>query len=105
MENLEAIYATIKENDLVLLLFPGTQCSVGEQVGLKIEHLAVKYPGLKIVISYKLEISSLFQVFTFPAIKLYVASRLSYEKARVFSIQELEQKIIKYKELIKKDEE
>ncbi len=100
MEDLEKIQATIKENDLVLLFFPGNQCSVGEQVGSKIEELAIKYPNLKLIISYELETSSQFQVFAFPAIKLYVASRLSYEKARVFSIEELEQKIIRYEGII-----
>ena len=101
IEEFENIKNTQKA--FVLYITDGT-CNVGENIAPKLEKLiADHFPKLKMYYSYTSntpEISAQLSIFTIPTLLVYFEGKLTIQKSRTFSLQELTTEIDRYYALL-----
>ena len=95
-----------KEKSFVLYV-TDDMCNVGESVAPKLEKLiAEQFPKLAIYqtyISQTPELASQLSVFVAPTILVYFEEKLYIQKSRAFSLNELEQEIDRYYQMVFKN--
>ncbi len=101
IEEFENIKNTQKA--FVLYITDGT-CNVGENIAPKLEKLiADHFPKLKLYYSYTSntpEISAQLSIFTIPTLLVYFEGKLTIQKSRTFSLQELASEIDRYYKML-----
>lgn len=98
----ESIESLIKENEIVLIYFGNKTCGVCNVLKPKVEKILNNYPKIKSIeidVEKHLEISSQFNIFTIPAILVFIEGKENIREARYLSIDDLENKIKRYYEL------
>lgn len=99
----ESIEQLIKDNQMVLVYFGGNNCSVCSAMKPKIEELLESYPKIKsagVTVEEAISLSAAYNVFTIPAILLFIEGKEVLREARHISIDELEMKISRYYTLL-----
>lgn len=102
MENIiekEYIEDLIEKEDMLLLYFGSDSCSVCVDLKPKVESILEKYKEIKCVyidMNDNLKLSREYNIFTMPAILLYVDGKEVIREARYLSVYELEDKIDRY---------
>lgn len=98
----EELHKLISENDMLLIYFGSNSCSVCHAMKPKIEKVLEKYPkikGVRVEAENSLELSANYNVFTIPVIILFIQGKETIRKARIISMEILEQEILRYYEL------
>ncbi len=99
----QEVFELVEKNSMVLLYFSSENCSTCMALKPKIQQLLTKYPK---VISGEIEgrvlskFAADFNVFSPPIIILYVDGKETIREGRYASIEELEEKIKRYYEMI-----
>lgn len=99
----ESMEGLIKDNQMVLVYFGGNNCSVCSAMKPKIEELLESYPKIKsadVTVEKAISLSAAYNVFTIPAILLFIEGKEILREARHISIDELEAKISRYYTLL-----
>jgi len=100
-QDLEKIISV--EKAFVIYITDGT-CNVGVNILPKLEKiLSENFPQLKIYQVYTSltpEIAAQLSVFVVPTVMVYFEGKLSIQKSRSFSLQELENEIDRYYQLL-----
>jgi thiol-disulfide isomerase/thioredoxin len=99
VNSLEEIKKLIENNQMILLYFGGNSCSVCSAVKPKIEEILKAYPkikGVQIDVEKSLDVSAAYNIFTIPAILVYIEGKEIIREARHISIQDLSSKIDRY---------
>lgn len=99
VDSKEAIDRLIDENDMVLIYFGSDTCSVCVDMKPKVEKILERYPKIKAVeveIDKSMKLSTNYNIFTIPAILLFIDGKESIREARYISMEGLEQKINRY---------
>jgi len=99
----EYIEKLIEEEDMLLLYFGSDSCSVCVDLKPKVENILKKYNKINCVyidMNENLKLSREFNIFTMPAILLYVDGKEVIREARYLSVYELEDKIDRYYSLL-----
>jgi thioredoxin-like negative regulator of GroEL len=98
----DMIEELISKNEMVLLYFGSSICSVCVSLKPKVKELLKNYPNIKsaeIDFEKQLELSAQFNVFTMPVVLLFIENREIIRSARHISIDEMRNKIDRYYEL------
>jgi len=99
VDSKEAIDRLIDENDMVLIYFGSDTCSVCVDMKPKVEKILERYPKIKAVeveIDKSVKLSTNYNIFTIPAILLFIDGKESIREARHISMEDLGQKINRY---------
>jgi thioredoxin-like negative regulator of GroEL len=99
----ESIENLIKENEIVLIYFGNITCGVCNVLKPKVEKVLSNYPKIKSIevdVEKSLEISSQFNIFTIPAILVFIEGKETIREARYLSMEDLENKMMRYYELL-----
>lgn len=105
MENLcakERIEELINVNEMVLLYFGSETCGVCNSLKPKVIELLKTFPKIKsgeVDVEGQTAIAAYYNIFTIPAILLYIDGKESIREARHISIEDIESKISRYYEL------
>ena len=100
---MESIESLIKENEIVLIYFGNKTCGVCNVLKPKVEKILNNFPKIKSIeidIEKHLEISSQFNIFTIPAILVFIEGKEIIREARYLSVEDLENKINRYYQLL-----
>lgn len=98
----KSIESLIKENEIVLIYFGNKTCGVCNVLKPKVEKILNNYPkikGIEVDVDKDLEISSQFNIFTIPAILVFIEGKENIREARYLSMKDFENKIKRYYEL------
>lgn len=99
----EIIENTIKDSEMILIYFGNKSCNVCNVIKPKIEELLKEYPKIKscqVDIEKSIEASIAYNIFTIPAILLFVEGKETIREARYISIQDINDKIQRYYNLL-----
>lgn len=99
----KVIEKLINKNEMVLVYFGSDNCDVCSAIKPKIEEILKSYPKIKstqVDIEKNLKLSADYNVFTIPAILVFVQGKELIREARYISIQEISNKIARYYSLI-----
>ena len=96
----EEFSSFISGDSLVLVLFTTHDCSTCVPIEKKIEERFSELPKRKVFIDDVPSIKGHLGVFTVPVVCLYVNSQEVGRFVRVFSINEIEERVARLKELI-----
>ncbi|MFL0266790.1 thioredoxin family protein [Candidatus Clostridium radicumherbarum] len=99
VNSLEEVKGLIENNQMMLLYFSSSSCSVCSAVKPKIKDILKDYPKIKsaqIDVEKSLDISAAYNIFTIPAILIYIEGKEIIREARNISIQDLSSKIERY---------
>ncbi|MBU5292510.1 thioredoxin family protein [Anaerosalibacter bizertensis] len=95
----EVIKELINENKIVLLYFGSNNCGVCTDMQPKVEEILKKYSkikSLKVDVEKSLKIAASYNIFTIPAILLFIEGKETIREARHISIQDIDNKILRY---------
>ncbi len=98
----EELHKLINDNDMILVYFGSNLCDVCNAMKPKIEKLLLKYSKVKSVrveVENSVELSANFNVFTIPVVILFIQGKETIRRARIISIENLEQEVSRYYEL------
>jgi thioredoxin-like negative regulator of GroEL len=90
-------------HDMVCLYFSRPGCGVCDALRPRVEELLQHYPGVEswfVDLEQHPEAAGHYSVFTIPAVILFVQGKETVRFARYFSIDQLEEKISRYYELL-----
>ncbi|MCM0650692.1 thioredoxin family protein [Clostridium swellfunianum] len=99
MNSSESIEELISNNEVALVYFGSVGCNVCNVMKPKVEELLKAYPKIKsaqVDIENSIELSGFYNIFTIPAILVYIEGKEIIREARHISIQELNSKIERY---------
>ncbi|MPM58038.1 hypothetical protein SDC9_104867 [bioreactor metagenome] len=102
----EAIEALINNNEMVLVYFGGNNCGVCTALKPKVQEILKKYPRIKsaqVDVEQSIKISAYYNIFTIPAILVFIEGKEIIREARHISIQEVDAKIERYYNMIFED--
>ena len=87
----------------VLYITDGT-CNVGENIGPKLEKLVVEqFPKMQLYYVYTSltpDIAAQLSIFVIPTVLVFFDGKLSIQKSRTFSLEQLESDIVRYYNLL-----
>ncbi|CAH2214549.1 thioredoxin family protein [Tepidibacter aestuarii] len=92
----------IKENDIVLIYFGNEGCGVCNILKPRVREMLNSYPKIKLVeieVDKNLEASAQFNIFTIPAILVFIQGKESIREARYINLEEIDNNIKRYYEL------
>ncbi len=95
----EEISALIQNNDIALIYFSGENCVVCTSIKQKVKEILNKYPKIKsleVKTEKMKEVAGQYSIFTIPGIIVYVDKKETIREARYISVEELENKINRY---------
>lgn len=98
-ENLDKL---LKTNDMILLYFGTDFCNVCHAIKPKLREILENYPKIKCIyieVDKLPIISTSYNIFTIPAIILFINGRETIRKARFINLQEMEKNISRLYEL------
>jgi thiol-disulfide isomerase/thioredoxin len=90
-------------NDLALLVFTTPDCGVCNALKPKVAELAERYPALAVRyvdVDQQPQGAGQYGVFVVPVFLLFVRGRETLRLARYFGMQELEEPVARYSELL-----
>jgi len=93
----------INKNDMVLVYFGSKTCGVCIAMKPKIEEILKKYgeiKSLQVDVEKSLELSAAYNIFTIPAILIFVEGKETIREARYISMQDIEGRISRYYDFI-----
>lgn len=93
----------INNNKIVLLYFGSNNCNVCTAMKPKVKEILEEFPKIKSVqidVEKSLEISASYEIFTIPAILVFIEGKEIIREARYISIQNLREKIDRYYNMI-----
>lgn len=103
INSIELLKGMINNNRMILIYFGSTSCDVCNVIKPKIEDLLKAYPKInsaQIDAGKSLEISSDYNIFTIPAILVFIDGKEVIREARYISIQDINHKIERYYKMI-----
>ena len=89
----------IQSHEVVLVYFSGNSCSVCHALQPKIKFLLRQFPKIKYIeieVENHVETAAQYQIFTVPAILLYIDGKEAIRELRHISVHQLENKISRY---------
>jgi thioredoxin-like negative regulator of GroEL len=95
----EALKQLISENEMTLVYFGSESCNVCTAMKPKIKELLKNYPKIKsaqVDVEKSVQISAEYNIFTIPVILLYIEGKETIREARSISIQDINERIEKY---------
>lgn len=95
----EDIKELLNNNEIVLVYFGSNNCNVCTAIKPKIEKLLKGYPKIKsaqVDIEKSLEVSAAYNIFTIPAILLFIEGKETIREARYISLRDVDSKIGRY---------
>ncbi|WP_099189049.1 thioredoxin family protein [Tepidibacter mesophilus] len=98
----DSINNLIKENDIVIAYFGNEGCGVCNIIKPKVSELLKLYPKIKLVeinVDKNLEASAQFNIFTIPAILVFIKGKESIREARYINLEKIDYSIKRYYEL------
>lgn len=98
----EIIDNLIKENDMVLAYFGNKGCGVCNILKPRVSKILKSYPKIKLVeidVDKNLESAAQFNIFTIPAILVFVKGKESIREARYINLEKIDVNIKRYYEL------
>lgn len=101
-KTIEEVNEMINKNEMLLMYFGSSSCGVCVSVLPKIETMLKGYPKIKAVkveTNNSIELSAKYNVFTIPVVMLYIQGKETVREARIFSMENLQQKISRYYKL------
>lgn len=93
----------LEEHPLTFLFISGKTCSVCVALKPKVEKMLKKYPEIKAAYTQIEDISALagkFSIFTVPVLLFFVEGKEMIRRARIVAMDDLDDQIRKYYELI-----
>ena len=98
-------FEQLKHNsDAFLLYFTDGTCNVGENIGPKLEKMIVTtFPKLEmhhVYIGLTPDIAAQLSVFVIPTILVFFDGKLTIQKSRAFSLEQLQSEIERYYNMI-----
>lgn len=99
----ETLEKLIKENEMVLAYFGSKSCSVCNVMKPKLEKILKSYPKIKsfeVNVQKSQKTAAAYNVFTIPAILVFIDGKETIREARYISIQEINNKISRYYNLL-----
>lgn len=92
----------IQEHEMVLVYISTKSCGVCQVIKPQVKQLISNYPKIKLVeikADQSISLSASLEVFTVPAVLLFIEGKEAIREARHISLINLEQKIARYYEL------
>jgi thiol-disulfide isomerase/thioredoxin len=102
LQERESIEKLIAENEMVLLYFGSESCSVCTSLKPKVWELLKSFPKIKSIeidVEKHLAISAQYNIFTIPAVILFIEGKEIIREARHISVEDINNKIERYYEL------
>lgn len=103
LNSIEAIEKMISENDLAFLYFSTDNCNVCHALLPKVNEMLLRFPHVKsgrIDLNELKEASGKYSVFTIPTLILFVQEKETLRKSRFVNMNELEEGISRFYNLI-----
>lgn len=103
LNTIDEIDAFIKDNFMAAVYFGDESCGVCTALFPKLKAMLNKYDNIKLAyvdIKALMEASSKYSIFTMPVFLFYIDSKEILREARFISVDELEEKIIRYYNLV-----
>lgn len=103
VDSYESIEKIIKDNQMVLVYFGGNNCSVCCALKPKIEDMIKRYPkimSIEVNTEKALALSAACNIFTIPAILMFIEGKEIIREARHISIEDIETKINRFYNLL-----
>ncbi len=102
-DTIELIEQLTNTNDMVLVYFGSKTCGVCTDMKPKVEKILKDYPKIKSIYvdvekSHKIAVS--YNIFTIPAIIVFVEGKETIREARHISIQDINNRISRYYDLL-----
>lgn len=102
VDSKDTIENLVNEKDMVLVYFGTNTCGVCVDMKPKVKKLLEKYPkikGVQVDVDSSIKLSTSYNIFTIPAILLYIDGKEVIREARHISVEDLDNKIARYYEL------
>jgi thioredoxin-like negative regulator of GroEL len=99
----ESIEELKNKNEMVLIYFGSNSCDVCNAVKPKVENLFKKYPKIKnalVDVEKSLEVSAAYNIFTIPAVLVFIENKEIIREARHISMQDIDSKINRFYNMI-----
>jgi thiol-disulfide isomerase/thioredoxin len=99
----EEVENLINNNSMLLIYFGSNNCGVCVDMEPKVEKMLKKYPNIrfiKIDTEKSIKLSTSYNIFTIPAILLFIEGKETIREARHISLQDLDNKISRYYNLL-----
>lgn len=99
----EILEKLIKDNEMVLIYFSSASCGVCGVIKPKVEELLNEYTevkGVQIDVEKSTKISAAYNIFTIPAIIVFIQGKETIREARYINIQDINNKIARYYNLL-----
>lgn len=103
IDSKETIEELINNDEMVLLYFGSNSCNVCNVMKPKVHELLKGYPKIKsyqIDVEKSLEISATYNIFTIPAILVFIEGKEIIREARHISMQDIDSKINRFYNMI-----
>lgn len=107
MGKIYELYELIEANKMVLVYFGSNNCNVCVNIEPKIERMLKKYEKVKYVhvdVNESVEITAQNNIFTIPAVLVFINGKETIREARFISIEILSEEISRYYNLLFEDE-
>lgn len=107
IDSLETIHELIKNNEMLLVYFGSNSCGVCVDIKPKIVKMLEKYEKIKCVhvdVNESVKIAAQNNIFTIPAVLVFINGKEIIREARFISIDNLSDKISRYYDLLFGDE-
>ncbi|MBU5675409.1 thioredoxin family protein [Alkaliphilus sp. MSJ-5] len=99
----EVIKKLINSNKMVLVYFGSKTCGVCSAMKPKVDEVLKIYPKIKSIqvdVEKSMQLSATYDIFTIPAILVFIEGKETIREARYISMQDIEGKISRYYDLI-----
>lgn len=103
IDSMEIIKQLTQNNKMLLVYFGSNKCNVCVDIKPKIEELLKKYQEIKSVqidVDKSVKIAAQYNIFTIPAILVFIDGKETIREARFISIENLSNKISRYYDLL-----
>lgn len=108
ISSMEALDLRKKQADMLLVYFGSVSCGVCRELLPKLEALLARYPGIQAVKAdpeTAPALSAAYQVFSVPAILLFIQGKQTVREAGIISLADLGQRLTRYHTLFYGDKE
>lgn len=103
VDSKELIETLIADNQILLAYFANETCGVCTDMRPKVEEILERYPRIKAIdidVENSLQLSVGYNIFTIPAVILFVEGKETIREARHISMVQLEDKISRLYDLV-----
>jgi thioredoxin-like negative regulator of GroEL len=95
----EAIKELVNNSEMVMVYFGGNNCNVCNVMKPKVQEILKDYPKIKsaqVDVEKSVEVSAAYNIFTIPAILVFIEGKEIIREARHISMQDINSKIDRY---------